>query len=74
MPRARPPTARPSNEYMKDAGPDVKFVAHGSLKIDGKSVNCGKRPTVMNPNFDSWGGAFPGFVILNTKKIERPLD
>jgi hypothetical protein len=24
---------------------------------------------VLNPNFDSWGGAFPGFVILNTKKI-----
>jgi hypothetical protein len=25
---------------------------------------------VLNSNFDSWGGAFPGFVILNTKKIE----
>ena len=37
--------------------------------IDGKRVNCGKRPTVLNPNFDSWGGAFPGFLILNTKKI-----
>src|SRR5262249_38881147 len=46
------------------------FVQYGSLKIDGKSVNCGKRPTVMNSNFDSWGGAFPGFLILNTKKIE----
>ena len=32
-------------------------------------MNCGKRPTVLNPNFDSWGGAFPGFLILNTKKI-----
>jgi hypothetical protein len=57
-------------QYLKDAGPDVKFVAHGSLKIDGRSVNCGKRPTVLNPNFDSWGGAFPGFLILNSKKIE----
>jgi hypothetical protein len=25
---------------------------------------------VLNSNFDSWGGAFPGFVILNTKKID----
>jgi hypothetical protein len=58
------------DQYMKDAGPDAKFVQYGSLKIDGKSVNCGKRPTVMNSNFDSWGGAFPGFLILNTKKIE----
>ena len=56
-------------QYMEDAGPDAKLVKHGALKIDGKSVNCGKRPTVMNPNFDSWGGAFPGFLILNTKKI-----
>ena len=45
------------------------MVPQGSLKLDGRSVNCGKRPTVLNSNFDSWGGAFPGFVILNTKKI-----
>jgi hypothetical protein len=57
-------------QYLKEGGPDVKFVAHGALKIDGKSVNCGKRPTVLNPDFDSWGGAFPGFLILNNKKIE----
>jgi len=57
------------DEYLKEVGPEAKFVAHGSLTIDGKRVNCGKRPTVLNPNFDSWGGAFPGFLILNTKKI-----
>jgi hypothetical protein len=56
-------------EYLKEAGPDAKLVGQGALRIDGKAVNCGKRPTVLNPNFDSWGGAFPGFVILNTKKI-----
>lgn len=58
------------DEYLNDAGPDATVVDHGALKIDGRGVNCGKRPTVLNPNFDSWGGAFPGFVILNTKKIE----
>ncbi|MGH6735254.1 MAG: hypothetical protein ACRECX_04145 [Methyloceanibacter sp.] len=57
------------DEYLEEVGPDASFVAHGSLTIDGKAVNCGKRPTVLNPNFDSWGGAFPGFVILNSKKI-----
>ena len=56
-------------EYLKQVGPAAKMINHGALKIDGKAVNCGKRPTVLNPNFDSWGGAFPGFVILNTKKI-----
>src|SRR6185503_7929613 len=48
---------------------DAKLVAQGALKLDGKPVNCGKRPTVLTTNFDSWGGAFPGFLILNTKKI-----
>ena len=57
------------DDYLKEVGPDGKLIPHGALKIDGKSVNCGKRPTVLNPNFDSWGGAFPGFLILNNKKI-----
>lgn len=57
------------DEYLKQIGPDGKVIGHGQLKLDGKSVNCGKRPTVLNPNFDSWGGAFPGFLILNIKKI-----
>ena len=63
-------TAGPTVEdYLKETGPDAKLVNQGALKIDGRPVNCGKRPTVLNSNFDSWGGAFPGFVILNTKKI-----
>jgi hypothetical protein len=56
-------------EYLEQVGPAGKAIAHGQLTIDGKAVNCGTRPTVLNPNFDSWGGAFPGFLILNTKKI-----
>jgi hypothetical protein len=57
------------DQYLEQVGPDASFIAHGALKIDGKRINCGTRPTVINPNFDSWGGAFPGFLILNTKKI-----
>lgn len=56
-------------QYMKQAGPQTKEIPHGALKIDGNAVNCGTRPTVLNPDFDSWGGAFPGFLILNTAKI-----
>jgi hypothetical protein len=58
------------NQYIKEVGPTATFVAQGQLKIDGIPMNCGTRPTVMNPGFDSWGGAFPGFLILNTKKIK----
>jgi hypothetical protein len=57
------------DDYLEQVGPVGKAVPHGQLKLDGVSVNCGTRPTVLNPNFDSWGGAFPGFLILNTKKI-----
>jgi hypothetical protein len=65
------PSSGPTlDEYLKSLGPDGKLIAHGALKIDGKSVNCGKRPTVYNPNFDSWGGAFPGFLILNNAKMK----
>jgi hypothetical protein len=64
------PSSGPTlDEYLKSLGPDGKLIAHGALKLDGKSVNCGTRPTVLNPNFDSWGGAFPGFLILNNKKM-----
>jgi hypothetical protein len=68
---AQATTSGPSVQtYMREAGPDAKLVGHGMLKIDGKSVNCGTRPTVLNPNFNSWAGAFPGFMILNTKKLD----
>jgi hypothetical protein len=56
------------DEYVKQWR-NAKVVPPGNLKVDGRTVNCGKRPTVLNSYFDSWGGAFPGFLILNTKKI-----
>jgi hypothetical protein len=56
-------------EYVKEAGPEAKLIPFDKFKIDGRSVICGKRPVVLNSDFDSWGGAFPGFLILNTKKI-----
>jgi hypothetical protein len=65
--RAQAPSV---SQYMKQAGPQTKEVPHGALKIDGVPVNCGTRPTVLNPEFDSWGGAFPGFLIMNTAKIQ----
>lgn len=65
--RAQAPSVQ---QYMNQAGPQTKEVPHGALKIDGQQVNCGTRPTVLNPEFDSWGGAFPGFLILNTAKIQ----
>ncbi len=57
------------DEYLKEA-PGAKLIPFNKFKIDGKSAICGKRPVVLNSNFDSWGGAFPGFLIINSKKVD----
>ncbi|GAB4233429.1 MAG: hypothetical protein Kow0032_16690 [Methyloligellaceae bacterium] len=60
----------PLSEYLRTAGPDVKLVEPGALRIDGARMICGKRPTVIDPGFESWGGAYPGYLILNPKRME----
>ena len=57
-------------DYLKEAGPDAKLVQAGKLKIDGQTMLCGRRPTVIDPNFASWGGAYPGYLILNPNKLD----
>ena len=59
----------PLEDYLKDAGDRAKLVAPGDLKIDGHRMICGKRPTVIDPEFASWGGAYPGYLILNPKRM-----
>lgn len=56
--------------YLSKAGPDAKLIAPGKLKIDGHRMVCGKRPTVIDRKFDSWGGAYAGYLILNTDRIK----
>ena len=58
-------------DYLKEVGPRAKLVPKGKLLIDGKRKYCGSRPTVMDPKFDSWGGAYPGFVILNPNRLKN---
>ncbi len=60
----------PLDQYLKEAGDRAKLIPAGQLKIDGHRMLCGKRPTVIDPGFDSWGGAYPGYVILNPKRMD----
>lgn len=53
-------------DYMRD-NPGAKFMGAGGLTIDGKRVICGRRPIIVDDSFDSWGGAFPGFLIWNSR-------
>jgi hypothetical protein len=65
---AEPPTPE---EYVKKVGGDARIVPAGELKIDGHSVICGRRPTVLDNRLDDYAAAFPGFLILNPKLLAK---
>jgi len=64
----QPPTAQ---QYMEHVGPDSKLVAPGSLKLDGNRMICGHRPTVLDNHLDDYAAAYPGFLILNPRLMNR---
>ncbi len=54
-------------QYLREAGGIAKYVAPGRLRLAGRRVLCGKRPSILDPEFDTWAGAYtkPGFIIVN---------
>lgn len=58
-------------EYAAHVGGDAKIVAAGELKLDGRKMTCGQRPTVLDGQLDDYGAAYPGFVILNPKLVSK---
>jgi hypothetical protein len=63
---ADPPTPE---DYVRKAGGDARIVPAGELKIDGRKVICGRRPTVLDSKLDDYGSAYPGFLILNPRGL-----
>ncbi len=63
-----PPTPE---EYVAYVGGDARIVPPGGLKFDGSTQLCGRRPTVLDPNLDDYGAAYPGFLIMNPKLLAR---
>jgi hypothetical protein len=57
-------------QYLAYTGPIAQEVSASQMTIDGHPVSCGARPTVLNPKLDSWGGAFPGYLILNPERMQ----
>lgn len=66
---AQPPTIE---EYVAAVGNKAKIVPAGKLTIEGKRLTCEHSPTAIDPGFDDFAGAYPGFLILNLEKM-RPL-
>jgi hypothetical protein len=67
------PTAE---EYATHVGGGAQIVNSGDLRLDGKKAQCGQRPTVLDGQLDDYGAAYPGFLILNPKlmnKVSTPV-
>ena len=53
-----------------EASPEEKLLAPGKLKLAGRSMRCGRTPTLMSHSFWDYGGAKKGMIILNPSKLE----
>jgi hypothetical protein len=58
-------------EYAAHVGGDAKIVRPGELRLDGRKLMCGQRPTVLDEKLDDYGAAYPGFLILNPKLVSK---
>jgi hypothetical protein len=58
-------------EYISHVGSGAVIVPGGDLRLDGRKVTCGHRPTVLDNSLDDYGAAYPGFLILNPKLMNR---
>ncbi len=58
-------------EYIAHVGGDAHIVSPGGLKLDGHTMMCGQRPTVLDAQLDDYGAAYPGFLILNPRLMSR---
>ncbi len=58
-------------EYTSHAGGDARIIPYGEFEIDGRRMLCGKRPTILDDKLDDYGAAYPGFLILNPKLLEK---
>lgn len=58
-------------EYIDHVGGAAQLVPPGDLRLDGRRAQCGQRPTVLDNNLDDYGAAYPGFLILNPKLMNR---
>jgi hypothetical protein len=58
-------------EYVAHVGGDAKVMAPGTVKLDGRQQVCGQRPVVIDSQLDDYGAAYPGFLILNPRLLEK---
>lgn len=58
-------------EYVKQVGGDTQLLEPGQFKLDGRTQMCGMRPTVIDNTLDDYGAAYPGFLIMNPRLLDK---
>jgi hypothetical protein len=58
-------------QYIATVGGDAHIVAPGKFMLDGRSQYCGARPTVIDNKLDDYGAAYPGFLIMNPRLLDK---
>ena len=59
------------DEYVAHVGGDAKIVPHSEFTVDGNKMSCGTRPTVEDRQLDDYGAAYPGFLIMNPRLLDK---
>ncbi len=60
------PTAE---QYVAQVGGGAQVIEPGELLIGDRPMGCGTRATVIDPNLDDFAAAYPGFIILNPRRM-----
>ncbi len=58
-------------QYIATVGGDSHLVAPGKFLLDGHPQYCGARPTVIDEKLDDYGAAYPGFLIMNPRLLDK---
>lgn len=58
-------------EYVGHAGGDSHLLPPGEFKLDNRKQLCGQRPTVIDNALDDYGAAYPGFLIMNPRLLDK---
>ena len=59
------------DQYISTVGGDSHLLPPGEFTLDGRKQLCGQRPTVIDGQLDDYGAAYPGFLIMNPKLLDR---
>jgi hypothetical protein len=58
-------------EYVAHVGAGATILPPGEFKLDGQPQVCGRRPVVVDPALDDYGAAYPGFLIMNPRLLDK---